>query len=112
MNKKTDLNLSFKKHFKPRSENELGYFLAGLVDADGYFTKTGGLSLSFHSHDLSVALTLKHKLGGNLYFYKKQHALSLTWQKKTVNTKFTACWSTSFSLSIKLNILTLALLQN
>lgn len=84
MNKKTDLNLSFKKHFKPRSENELGYFLAGLVDADGYFTKTGGLSLSFHSHDLSVALTLKHKLGGNLYFYKKQHALSLTWQKKTV----------------------------
>ena len=77
MNKKTDLNLSFKKHTKPRSETEFGYFLAGLVDADGYFTKTGGLSLSFHNHDLPVALTLRKILGGSLYKYKKVRALSL-----------------------------------
>lgn len=76
-------NLNLNKHRKFNSETEFAFYLAGLVDADGYFTKTGALSLSFHNHDLPVALTLQAFIGGHVYKYKKQRAISLTFTKKT-----------------------------
>lgn len=69
-------NLLWNRNVKPQSTFEFAFYFAGLVDADGYFTKTGGLSISFHAHDLSVARTLRARLGGYIYKYKRQKAYS------------------------------------
>ncbi len=34
-------NLNQNRHIKPKNKQELGYFLAGLIDADGHIDRTG-----------------------------------------------------------------------
>lgn len=62
-------NLNLNKHVKPQNKIEFGYFLAGLVDADGHIAKHGHLQISFHMRDFSVALYI-HKLIKHGYIYK------------------------------------------
>ena len=42
------------KQNKPKNFEELGYFLAGLIDADGHINKKE-LAITFHANDISVA---------------------------------------------------------
>lgn len=44
-----------------------GYFLAGLIDGDGYIHKRGYLYIYMHINDLRVAVALQARLGGHVY---------------------------------------------
>lgn len=50
------------KQNKPKNFEELGYFLAGLIDADGHINKKE-LAITFHANDISVAYYLKKVIG-------------------------------------------------
>lgn len=74
--KNINYNLVLNKHVKPQNAEEFGYWLAGLIDADGHFTQCGGyLQISFHNRDLNVAYFIKKIIGfGYIYQYKKVNA--------------------------------------
>lgn len=50
------------KQIKPQNSQQLGYFLAGLIDADGHINQKE-IVITFHTNDLSVAHYLKHVIG-------------------------------------------------
>lgn len=55
------------KHLKPLNNEQLGYYLAGLIDGDGQFSKALQLVLVFNSSDAFLAYYLKERLGyGNV----------------------------------------------
>lgn len=51
------------KHKKPITNDELGHYLAGLIDGDGHFSKNPQLVIVFRSNDASLAYWLKSRLG-------------------------------------------------
>ena len=51
------------KHLKPLNNEQLGYYLAGLIDGDGHFSKAQQLVIVFSSPDAFLAYYLKAKLG-------------------------------------------------
>lgn len=53
----------FLKAQKPKNLEEFGYYLAGLLDADGYISKEGYISITFHERELSVAYYIKKVIG-------------------------------------------------
>ena len=63
-NLKTDKNIlspisdHMGKHKKPDNDNELGYYLAGLIEGDGYFGDKR-LEIIFHESDASLAYNIK-----------------------------------------------------
>lgn len=64
-------NLNHNRQIKPRRQC-FGYFLAGLIDADGHIDKRGYLQINFHNRDLSAACYIKKLIGfGYIYKYKK-----------------------------------------
>ncbi len=84
------------KHIKPLNDEQLGYYLAGLIDGDGHFSKTpqlvpplfGGvepplrLVLVFSSPDASLAYYVKSRLGfGNVKKVKSKKILLLIIEK-------------------------------
>lgn len=71
--KNINYNLVLNKHVKPHNPEEFGFFLAGLVDADGHIAiKNGDLTINGHSRDLSIAHYIKKLIGsGGIYKYKK-----------------------------------------
>jgi LAGLIDADG endonuclease len=59
---------------KPQSVEQLGYFLAGLIDADGHINKKE-LAITFHEQDVSVAHYLKKVIGyGSIRKLKNKRA--------------------------------------
>ncbi len=77
-NKYTDLPLisvhrpEHKSHF---TKDELGYFLAGLIEGDGWFGKNE-LQIIFASSDISLAYLIKKEIGyGNIYKIKNKKAV-------------------------------------
>lgn len=62
-----------KNHKNLLSDDEhFGYYLAGLIEGDGYFGKNS-LEISLHIKDVSTAYWLKKRLGsGSLVFVKNQ----------------------------------------
>ena len=71
------------KHLKPLSNEQLGYYLAGLIDGDGHFSKIGQLIIVFSSPDAFLAYYLKEKLGyGNVRKVKNKNAYLLIISKK------------------------------
>lgn len=65
-------------HLKPRNDNELGYYLAGIIDGDGHFSTKQQLVLVFNLLDSSLAYYLKGKIGyGNVYKVKNKKAILL-----------------------------------
>lgn len=58
------------KHVKPQTPEESGYWLAGLVDADGHIArKNGDLVINGHSRDLSIAYYIKKLIGSGVVGY-------------------------------------------
>jgi hypothetical protein len=56
----------------------LGYYLSGLIDGDGHFSKQQQLIIVFHSLDVSLAYFLKSKICyGNVYKVKNKNAYIL-----------------------------------
>ena len=66
------------KHLKPLNNEQLGYYLAGLIDGDGHFSKAQQLVIVFSSSDAFLAYYLKAKLGyGNVRKVKDRNAYLL-----------------------------------
>jgi len=71
------------KHLKPLNNEQLGYYLAGLIDGDGHFSKAEQLVLVFSSPDAFLAYYLKKRLGyGNVKKVKDKNAYLLIISKK------------------------------
>lgn len=68
-----DLKISdhLKKHKKPETSEELGYYLAGLIEANGQIDY-GEINIAFNKIDLSLAYFIKKKLGYGSVWYNKQ----------------------------------------
>jgi hypothetical protein len=57
------------KHNKPDSEEEFGFYLAGLIEGDGYIGKRS-IEIAFHISDIALAYYIKKKIGfGNVTKY-------------------------------------------
>ena len=66
------------KHLKPLNNEQLGHYLAGLIDGDGHFSKSQQLVIVFSSPDAFLAYYLKEKLGnGNVKKVKDKNAYLL-----------------------------------
>ena len=52
---------------RPKSEpltlEQFAFFLAGLIDADGYINEVGNIIIAFHSRDIDVAYYIKTRVG-------------------------------------------------
>jgi hypothetical protein len=71
------------KHIKPLNDEQLGYYLAGLIDGDGHFSKTPQLVLVFSSPDAFLAYFIKEKIGyGSVKKVKNKNAYILVVAKK------------------------------
>jgi hypothetical protein len=63
---------------KPLNNEQLGYYLAGLIDGDGHFSKAQQLVIVFSSPDAFLAYYLKAILGyGNVRKVKDKNAYLL-----------------------------------
>ena len=71
------------KHLKPLNNEQLGHYLAGLIDGDGHFSKAQQLVIVFSSPDAFLAYYLKEKLGNcNVKKVKDKNAYLLIVSKK------------------------------
>lgn len=71
------------KHLKPINDEQLGHYLAGLIDGDGHFSKAKQLVIVFSSPDAFLAYYLKEKLGNcNVKKVKVKNAYLLIMSKK------------------------------
>lgn len=74
----SNISVHVPKHIKPQIFEEFGFYLAGLIDGDGHFSKTPQLIISFNELDVSLAYFLKKKIGfGNVYKVKSKKAVNL-----------------------------------
>lgn len=66
------------KHLKPLNNEQLGHYLAGLIDGVGHFSKAQQLVITFSSPDAFLAYYLKERLGyGNVKKVKDKNAYLL-----------------------------------
>jgi hypothetical protein len=73
-----ELSIHVPKHFKPINESDFGYYLAGLIDGNGNFSKAFQMVIVFNELDASLAYFLKGKIGyGNVYKVKNKKAIIL-----------------------------------
>jgi hypothetical protein len=83
--KYTDLPKISEHVIKPKkdlNDEELGYFLAGLIEGDGWFGKKE-LHIIFHESDISLAYYLKKRIGfGNIYKIKDKKAVRYICKKR------------------------------
>lgn len=57
------LNIHKPKHIKPKSDQEFGSYLAGLIEGHGHFSNQNQLIISFHIQDIRLAYFIKSRLG-------------------------------------------------
>jgi len=72
-------SISFHRpiHQRPLTDNQFGYYLAGLIEGDGCFIK-GQIIICFHENDTFLAYYLKKRIGfGNVYKIKNKRAVKL-----------------------------------
>ena len=63
------------KHTSNLTDSDLGYFLAGLIEGDGWFGKKE-LHIIFSENDISLAYFIKKRIGyGNIYKIKNKKAV-------------------------------------
>ena len=61
------ISVHLPKHLKPLNDEQLGHYLAGLIDGDGHFSSKQQLIIVFHILDVSLAYYIKARLGfGNV----------------------------------------------
>jgi len=67
---------SYEYSFKTWTEKNFGHYLAGLIDADGNFSKVPQLVIVFNELDASLAYYIKSRIGyGNVYKVKSKKAV-------------------------------------
>jgi len=79
-----------KIHNKPNSDEDFGYYLAGLIEGDGYIGKRS-IEIAFHISDKSLAFFLKKKIGfGNVikYSHTKNAVRYCLWNKEGIHKIF------------------------
>lgn len=54
------------KALKPQTKEEFGYFLAGLIDSDGYIRKNGSIVIAFNYKEKSVSCYRKKVISSGL----------------------------------------------
>jgi len=60
---------NLNKHKKPNTEEEFGFYLAGLIEGDGYIGKRS-IQIAFHISDSHLAYYIKKRIGyGNITKY-------------------------------------------
>jgi len=70
-----ELSDHMQKHRKPETDRELGYYLAGLIEGDGYIGAKR-LEIAFHMDDISSAYYIKKRVGyGNVLFLKGKNSV-------------------------------------
>ena len=71
------------KHIKPINNDQIGHYLAGLIDGDGHFSHAQELVIVFSSPDASLAYYLKERLSNcNVRKVKDKNAYLLIVSKK------------------------------
>lgn len=77
------VSVDVPKHLKPLNDEQLGHYLAGLIDGDGHFSKAQQLIIVFSSPDAFLAYHLKEKLGNcNVRKVKNKNAYLLIISKR------------------------------
>jgi hypothetical protein len=71
-------------HKKILNSQQLGYYLAGLIEGDGYFGLTK-LEIVFHMKDKSAAYQLGTYLGYGIYDHSTRQAVRFVISNKTGN---------------------------
>lgn len=63
---------------KPVNDDQLGHYLAGLIDGDGHFSSKQQLVIAFNITESSLAYYLKEKIGyGSVHKVKNKNAIIL-----------------------------------
>lgn len=63
MNKKTMISIHAPKAQKPQTSDAFGYWLAGLIDADGHISKSGYVQIDFNIREISTSYYIKKWIG-------------------------------------------------
>jgi len=64
-----------KKHIKPETDEDFGYYLAGLIEGDGFFGDSR-FEIAFHMDNISSAYYIKKRIGyGSVLFLKNQNSV-------------------------------------
>ena len=79
MSNRAIISVHAPKARKPQTEEEFGFFLVGLIDADGYLNKSGYMVICFNKTEASAAYYIKGVLGyGSVKAVKNKSALTFT----------------------------------
>jgi len=77
------ISLHVPKHSRPLNDEQLGHYIAGLIDGDGHFSSIQQLVIVFSSPDAFLAYYLKKRLGyGNVKKVKDKNAYILVVSNK------------------------------
>jgi len=77
------ISVHVPKHVKPLNNEQLGHYLAGLIDGDGHFSKAQQFILVFSSPDAFLAYYIKKEIGyGNVRKVKDKNAYILVISNK------------------------------
>ena len=69
------ISIHVPTHLKPLNNDQFGYYLAGLIDGDGHFTKNLNLIITFSILDVPLAYYIKSYIGyGNVKKIKNKNA--------------------------------------
>lgn len=74
------------KHKRPDTNEEFGYYLADLIEGDGYIGKWS-IKITFHISDISLAYFLKNKLGyvnNNKYSQINNAVKYIVWNREGI----------------------------
>lgn len=78
-----NISIHIPTHLKPLNNNQFGYYLAGLIDSDGYFDKNLNLTIVFHILDIPLAYYIKSYIGyGSVKKIKNKNACIYNLTKK------------------------------
>ena len=78
----SNISVHVPTHLKPNNDKNFGYYLAGLIDGDGYFSSTPQLVIVFNELEASLAYYIKSRIGyGNIYKVKNKKAVILVISK-------------------------------
>ena len=73
-----NVSIHVPKHLKPISEEQFGFYLAGLIEGDGHFSSKQQLVIVFHTLDVSLAYYIKERIGfGQVKKIKDKNAFLL-----------------------------------
>lgn len=68
----------YYEHNKPKTNQDFGYYIAGLIEGDGYIGKRG-FEILFHKNDVNNAFEIKKRIGyGSVSKVKNKNAYKLS----------------------------------